>query len=214
DPEQMLAAWQRAQDHALEIRYTGRRSPKELAEILEQSLELERPRQPAVEPIVPERILPERDTVYFLPRRKLVQTQLVFLVDGQPVSREQIAAADGYHEYMGGSMAGLVFQEVREFRALAYSAWGAFERDTSPTQAGYFIGGIGCQADKTFEAIDVMMGLIREMPSKPERMEPLRSALVRSLETRSPGFRELHGSIERWRRLSYDQDPRGWLIED
>ncbi|MFO7562098.1 MAG: insulinase family protein [Enhygromyxa sp.] len=214
DPERLLEAWQQAQRYALEVRYTGQREPTEVAQILRRSLVLATARLPAVEHDVRERVLPRRDTVYFLPRRKLVQTQLHFVVDGDPVAREQIAAADAYGEYMGGSMAGLVFQEVREFRALAYSAWGAFLRDDDPAQAGYFLGGISCQADKTAESIAVMMGLIRDMPRKPERMDPLRAALVRGLETDSPGFRELQGTIEHWRRLGYGEDPRRWLVED
>jgi zinc protease len=215
-PEQLLAAWRRAQGYALELRYTGQRTPDEVADILSRSLagSLDTVREPAVPHVVRERVLPERDTVYFMPQRGQIQTQLGFIVDGEPVPHEQLAAADAYNEYMGGSMAGLIFQEVREFRALAYSAWGAFRRDDNPAQAGWFVGRIGCQADKTFESIDVMLGLIRDMPVKPERMDPLRSALTRGLEAQGPGFRELQGSIEHWRELGYDGDPRAWLIDD
>jgi zinc protease len=215
-PDELLAAWQRAQGHALEIRYTGQRSPEEVAEIVRRSLagSLALVREPAVPHVVRERVLPERDTVYFMPQRKQIQTQLVFVVDGEAVPREQLAAADAYGEYMGGSMTGLVFQEIREFRALAYIASGWFERDANPDQAGWFYGQIGCQYDKTLESIDVMMGLIRAMPAKPERMEPLRSALTRGLEAQSPGFRELQSTVEEWRRLGYDDDPRKWLIDE
>ena len=214
--EALLDVWQRAQGYALELRYTGQREVDEVVEILGGSLadSLELERVPAVPHVVRERVLPERDTVYFLPQRKQIQSQLIFLVDGEPVPREQIAAADAYGEYMGGGMAGVVFQEIREFRALAYSASGSFLRDVDPSQAGWFRGRIGCQADKTFESIDVMMGLIRELPHKPERMDPLRSALTRSLEVQSPGFRELQGTIEHWGYLGYGEDPRKWLIDE
>jgi predicted Zn-dependent peptidase len=110
-------------------------------------------------------------------------------------------------------MAGLVFQEIREFRALAYSAWGRFRRDDDPVQAGYFMGGIGCQADKTSEAVEVMMGLIRELPNRPERIDALRSALVRGLESGSPGFRELQRMIAHWQKLGYTEDPRRSLLD-
>ncbi|PRQ09379.1 M16 family metallopeptidase [Enhygromyxa salina] len=212
--EQLLAAWQRAQSYALEIRYTGQRAPAEVAELLGGALQLDGPREPAVEHVVRPRVMPANDTVFFLPRRKAIQTQLVFLVDGEAVSRDQLAAADAYDEYMGGSMAGLVFQEIREFRALAYSASGRFARDDNPAQAGYFVGGIGCQADKTAEAIAVMMGLIREMPAKPERVEAMRSSLCRGLETQSPGFRELQRTLVEWRRRGYEADPREWLLKE
>jgi zinc protease len=211
--DELLAAWHRAQTYALEIRYTGQRSPAALAELLGDSLALEGPREAAVSHVVRARVMPERDTVFFLPRRKAIQTQLAFLVDGAPVARDQLAAADAYDQYMGGSMAGLVFQEIREFRALAYSTSGRFARDDDQTQAGYFVGRIGCQADKTAESIAVMMGLIRDMPAKPERMAALRSSLGRGLETQSPGFRDLHAALADWRRLGYEDDPRTWLVD-
>ena len=37
-----------------------------------------------------------------------------------------------YNEYFGGGMAGLVFQELREARALAYSAWAHFFTPSRP----------------------------------------------------------------------------------
>jgi zinc protease len=208
DPDTLLEAWRRAQSYALELRYTGQRSPSEVVQILSGALTLAGPKTPAVAYVVRERALPSRDTVYFVPRRKLVQTQLTFIVDGDPVPAELHAAADAYDELMGGGMGGLVFQEIREFRALAYSAWGTFQRDAHPAQAGYFLGGIGCQADKTSEAIEVMMGLIRELPDRPERIDALRSALVRGLESSSPGFRDLQRTIVDWRRLGHAEDPR------
>ena len=216
ESEQLLDAWQRAQDYELELRYVGTREAAEVAELIRSSLTLERPRprERAVAHHVPRRVLPERDTVYFLPRRRAIQTQLLFSVDGEPTPREQRAAAAAYGEYMGGGMGGLVFQEIREFRALAYSAWAYFNRDENPAQAGYLIAGVGCQADKTGEAIEVMMGLIREQPAKPERMDALRSTLTRSLESTSPGFRELQAMIERWQHVGYDADPRAWLLAD
>jgi zinc protease len=211
-PKQLIAAWHRAQGYGLEIRYTGQRAPDEVVEILHRSLpgSLDIPHEPAVPHVVRKQVLPERDTVYFLPQRKQLQTQMTFIVDGEPVPREQIAAADAHSQYMSW----LVYQDIIEFRALAYSAWGYYIRALDPTQAGYFAGRIACQADKTFESIDVMLGLIRDMPAKPERTDPIRSALIRRLETQSPGFRQLQSTIEYWRWLGYDDDPRKWLIDD
>lgn len=213
DPDTLLAAWQRAQGYALELRYTGQRSPSDVATILSGSLTLTGPRTPAVAYVTHERVMPSRDTVYFLPRRKAIQTQLAFIVDGEPVTADHYAAADAYGEFIGGGMGGIVFQEIREFRALAYSAWAVFRRDDEPTQSGFFLGVIGCQADKTSEAIDVMMGLIRELPNRPERIAALRSALVRGLESQSPGFRELQRTIAHWQRLGYTEDPRRSLLD-
>lgn len=117
-------------------------------------------------------------------------------------------AADAFETYFGGGMAGLVFQEVREFRALAYAAHARYRRDEEVVQRGYLLAHVGCQADKTLEAIDVMMRLITEMPRREDRIDLVRSALVRSQETDSPSFRDLQDRIDHWIRLGETDDPR------
>jgi predicted Zn-dependent peptidase len=212
DPGDVLGAWTQAQGYAVEVRYVGRRSADDVATAVGQTLTFADDLQPAMEHVVRTRVLPPRPTVYFLPRRNSIQTHLYFAIDGQPVPPEQRAAADAYTEYMGGGMAGLVFQEIREFRALAYSARARFVRDFSPVQAGYLLGYIGCQADKTFESIDVMRSLVQDMPRKPDRLPALESALARSQEAMTPDFRELQDRIEYWRWMGYDEDPRQALL--
>ena len=46
------------------------------------------------------------------------------------------------------------------------------------------------------------------MPRKPERMDSLRNALIRRLESGTPGFRELQAVIDRWDRQGFSNDPR------
>lgn len=217
DPEAVVEVWRSAQDYELEIRYMGQREPGEVQALLAEALSVDDPRpagrKAAVAPVVLSRALPQRDTVYVLPRRKAIQSQLWFVIDGDPVPAAQRPSADAFNAYLGEGMTGLIFQEVREYRALAYSAWGTFIRDATPEQRGYFLGAIGCQGDKTFEAVDVMLGLLREMPAKPERMGSLRASMLRGLETSSPGFRELQGTIEAWQRRGYTEDPRRAKIE-
>ena len=211
-PERLRRAWRTVQDYAIEARYVGRKPLVEIARALDHALPPGVAQLPAKPQVIPARVLPSQTTVYFVPRRDAVQTRLWFAVDGAAVVPADRAAADAFSEYFGGGMAGLVFQEVRELRALAYSAHGDYERDDEPQQHGWLQGFVGCQADKTFEAIDVMLGLITQMPSKPERMGMVKQALSRSQETATPPFRELQAELETWRRRGHDGDPRPELM--
>ena len=49
------------------------------------------------------------------------QVRLEFATGTYDESKAPLAQV--FNEYFGGGMAGLVFQELREARALAYSAW-------------------------------------------------------------------------------------------
>jgi predicted Zn-dependent peptidase len=205
-------AWQRVQSHAVELGYVGREDPQQIATAFARHTSLPSRLAAAAKPVIYPRVLPPETTVYFVPRRDAVQTQLWFAVDGDALAPEEHAAADAFSEYFGGSMAGLVFQEIREFRALAYSASARYPRDEEPSQRGHLLGYVGCQADKTAEALEVMIGLIRDMPARPDRLELVRLALMRSQETQSPAFRDLQDSVRSWQRLGHTDDPRRALL--
>jgi predicted Zn-dependent peptidase len=208
----LLEAWERVQTYPLSIDYVGNDAPQTVAAMVDETLTLPTATKAAVAHVVYPRQDVAETTVYFVPRRDAVQTQLWFSVEGGPLRPDERAAADAFEAYFGGSMAGLVFQEIREYRALAYSAKGAYWRDDEPTQRGHLVGYVGCQADKTFEALDVMVGLVTDMPKKPGRLGLVRDALARGAETDSPGFRELQATIDDWRELGYDDDPRRTLV--
>jgi predicted Zn-dependent peptidase len=206
-PRALLRAVSDAQDYAVEVRYVGRKSAEQMRDVVARVPFRLHP-GPAVDHVVYARQLPPQTTVYFVPRRDAVQTQLWFAVEGDPVGSDDQAAADAFEEYFGGSMAGLVFQEVREFRALAYATHGSFRRDENPAQKGHLLGYVGCQADKTGEAIEVMLDLITDMPRKRDRIGLVRSALIRGQEVESPSFRELQDKIEEWGWHGHREDPR------
>ena len=50
-------------------------------------------------------------------------------------------------------MSALVFQEIREFRSLAYSAYGVYQVPWYLDGEGYFRGYMGTQTDKTVDAM-------------------------------------------------------------
>lgn len=214
DANRLVRSWSDAQNHAATIRYAGPAEASQVVRAVEDKLSLLTNPKPAMRPVVLPRRLPLRTTVYFVPDRSAVQSQVWFAVDGEPVLRSEAAAADAFGEYFGGSMAGLVFQEVREFRALAYSAAGRLRHDEEPQGSSYVLGYVGCQADKTHEAIDVMMGLLQDMPRYPERINIVRASLRRGLEASSPAFRDLAGSVADWRQRGYSEDPRPQRLLD
>lgn len=206
--EDLIRHWEAAQRYAVTVRYAGPASLAEVAGDVQRELALRTDRAEAVDPVVLPRRERDETTVYFLPRRDAVQTHLWFIVDGEAIPIEHAAAADAFAEYFGGSMAGLVFQEIREFRALAYSAGARLERDARPEGAGWIRGYVGCQADKTFDALDVMMGLLQEMPRYPDRMPLVKTSLSRGLEASSPGFRDRADTVAQWKQRGYGADPR------
>jgi predicted Zn-dependent peptidase len=90
---------------------------------------------------------------------------------------------DVFNNYFGGNMGALVFQTIRESKALAYSTnsfVGTPERKEDP----YFISAyVGCQADKFNESITAMNELLNDLPAVENNMLNARSALKKEIET-------------------------------
>ena len=114
-----------------------------------------------------------------------------------------------YNEYFGGGMAGLVFQELREARALAYSAWAHFFTPSRPEEENILVGAIGCQADKTLEAVRAFLSLLRICPSiRPGGNPPIPSILI-SYRTNPIKSRSIAGFVSDYHNLGLKEDPRG-----
>lgn len=213
--DSLLKTFRTALQTACEVHYSGQRSIDEVADALNSTLF--RPDAPLLPTqagvwVPREPIAPEGRKVYFLPRKDAIQTQIYFQRDLGASSQEDAWLVDAFNEYFGGGMSALVFQEVREYRSLAYTAYCPIR---STEQAGgrrYLDGYVGCQADKTAEALQVMVGLITDMPQKPERIDAIRKAITQSAYTMRPSFRDLSETILDWQRKGYQEDPYAFRI--
>jgi len=161
--------------------------------------------------------IPEKyseNTVFFVNKKDAVQAQIYFYVPTTEYSYSKESIIDAFNEYFGGGFSGLVTQEIREYRSMAYSA-GA--RYTIPPLNGvptYLMGFIGTQADKTIEAITVFNGLLTDMPIKTDRLEILRSSLVQEAMSSKPFFRDLSKSVAYWKQKGFDKDPNEAKMND
>jgi len=117
-------------------------------------------------------------------------------------------ASQLFNEYFGGGMAGLVFQELREARALAYSAFGRYFPASRPEDENVVVGFIGCQADKTIDAVKVFLGLMEEMPLEQTRFDSTHQALESIYRTSHVPFRGVPGVVNDWEYLGLEKDPR------
>jgi predicted Zn-dependent peptidase len=90
---------------------------------------------------------------------------------------------DLFNEYYGGGMNAIVFQEMRESRALAYSA-GAYLSDPSFRNDTYsFRATIASQNDKLQKAVEGFDEIIETLPQSPENLEIAKTSILGRLRT-------------------------------
>jgi predicted Zn-dependent peptidase len=105
-------------------------------------------------------------------------------------------------------MAGIVFQELREARGLAYAAGASYLTGYRKEDENLMVGGIETQADKVAGALEAYIDLFDRMPVSEERFAIARESLLNQYRTAKIGFREVLGAVRAWERKGLEADPR------
>ena len=88
-----------------------------------------------------------------------------------------------YNEYFGGNMGSIVFQEMREARALAYSANAIFVEPTEAADPYFFMAFIATQNDKMKTAIEAFADIIDNMPESESAFDIAKNAVLARMRT-------------------------------
>ena len=115
---------------------------------------------------------------------------------GEKFSMEDVPSIELFNEYFGGGMNTIVFQEMREARALAYSA-GAYLSSPSYLDDTYcFYARIGSQNDKLKAAVEAFDLIINDMPESDKSFQIAKTGLESVLRTsRTTGMSVLNSYL-------------------
>ena len=113
-----------------------------------------------------------------------------------------------YNSYFGGGMAGIVFQELREARALAYSVGARYTPGYRERDQNIMAGVIQTQADKAPEAIAAFLDLLDNLPESEDRLTVSKDSILSLYRTGKVGFRSIAGTVRDWERKGLQPDPR------
>jgi predicted Zn-dependent peptidase len=208
DTDVLVADFKKAMSFETEMHYVGTMERDKVAAIVKETLKFPEKLIATESPVILDPAGYDENTVYFVNKEEATQSKIFLYTRGMKHDRARVPQIEAFNMYFGGGFSGLVLQEIREYRSLAYAA-GAFY-STPPKEGAetQFYGYVGTQADKTLEALEVFYGLIRGMPHKKDQMENIRTYLVQSALTATPSFRDLSAIISDWKTEGYSDDPR------
>ena len=92
--------------------------------------------------------------------------------------------ANLYNSYFSGGMNAIVFQEMREARGLAYSAYSYLASGKLPHHPYYFYAFIATQNDKVQQAVEAFDEIIEEMPRSEAAFELAKSGMLANIESK------------------------------
>ena len=94
---------------------------------------------------------------------------------------EEEATVDLFNEYYGGGMNGIVFQEMREARGLAYSASAYYSTPVKKGEKDYYQTYIITQNDKMMDAVNQFHVILNEMPASETAFQIAKDAVTKQL---------------------------------
>ncbi|HQW83917.1 MAG TPA: insulinase family protein [Ferruginibacter sp.] len=113
----------------------------------------------------------------------MVQSEIRWIRNSVAYNPDLEPVVDVFNNYFGGGMGALVFQTIRESKALAYSTFAFFAKPDKKEDPFFTIAYVGCQADKFNESIVAMNELLNDLPDVEENIKYAQQGIKKDIET-------------------------------
>jgi predicted Zn-dependent peptidase len=120
--------------------------------------------------------------VYFVDY-PMVQAEIMWTHKGDNWNVAQYPDIRLFNEYFGGSMSGIVFQTIRESKALAYSTYARYNSPSRKEDPFYMTAYVGTQADKFNDATKGMNELLTDLPASEKNLQLAKDAIKNQIES-------------------------------
>ena len=134
--------------------------------------------------------------------------------EGRDWNPEESAVRVLFNEYFGGGMNGIVFQEMRETRGLAYNAYANYSRPSVKGRKESFMTHIITQNDKMMDCIRHFQEILNDMPASETAFQIAKDAVTKQLASLRTTKMSIIYSYLNAKRLGIDYDLNGKTFQD
>ncbi len=156
----------------------------------------------------PYKDLEQSDNLVYVVDYDMTQAEVILLTRDELYDQSLVPLSTLFNEYYGGGMSSVVFQELREAKALAYSVFSVYKTPKQRKEHNYIVSYIGTQADKLPEALEGISNLMRELPKSPQLFASAKNGILQKISTERLTKSEILFSYEEALRLGHDHDIR------
>lgn len=164
-----------------EVFYCGPKGARAVANVLKKYHTV----APEFKAALPAKKYPEigtkRNKVFFVDF-PMVQVELLLLSKGTPkFNLEEYIYSEWYNQYFGYGLSSIVFQEIRESKALAYSAYVYAANPGKRNHAHFLQAYVGTQPDKVRDAVEAFEAIMENMPVSLPQIENARQSVLKQI---------------------------------
>lgn len=149
----------------------------------------------------------KENTIFLVHHKKAIQSKIFIYIYSEPFKIDMVPVIDVFNAYIGGGFSGVLLREIRESRSLSYSVAGQLVTPPQEDAPMYFGGYMATQVDKTINALQTYIRIIRDMPRYDEKFPLVIKYLKQVALTSRPHFRDLSENVAFWKEKGYKGDP-------
>ena len=181
DPQQLLSLIANLPNLKHSVLYYGKLSPEQLSDVLGKAHPT--PQALADVPKGKPYVRQEAKTneIWIAPYDAKNIYLMMYHNESRDWHPEQEAVVDLFNEYYGGSLNGIVFQEMREARGLAYSAAAYYITPSKKDEKEYCQTYIITQNDKMMDAVNQFHVILNDMPASETAFQIAKDAVTKQL---------------------------------
>ncbi|MCL2683469.1 MAG: insulinase family protein [Bacteroidales bacterium] len=182
-PEELTDRVQNLLPFQHRIMYYGPKDKKTLLTLIDKYHNVHQPMIPVLPSAKFEEHITTENTVLFTQYNANQINFAMVSKRGEKFDDQKIPIIRMYNEYFGGGMSSIVFQEMREARGLAYSAWAGFNEPSRLDQTYTFMSFIATQNDKMNDAVEAFQDIINNMPQSENAFDIAKEGIISNLRT-------------------------------
>ena len=154
------------------------------------------------------------DNKVFVVNYDMQQAEIIILSKSTAFDKNRIPIIDLYNQYFDGGMQSIVFQEMRESKALAYSTYSFYQTPLKKERSHYNIAYIGTQSDKLPEAMSGMFDLLNKMPESDNIFDNAKNSYMKQIQSERLTQSQILFSYEAAKKLGLETDIRKEVYEE
>jgi predicted Zn-dependent peptidase len=212
NPEEFVARTKELKNFEHTIMYYGPLSQEEITAAVNKNHAVGETLKPIPEP----QKFTEQDTEenkVLLAHYDAQQIYMAMLHKGGPFDKSLEVDRTMYNTYFGGGMNSIVFQEMREARGLAYSAWANYQRPGKPDRSYILNTFIATQNDKMKEAVETFNSILNDMPESEKAFAIAKESIITNIRTQRILRENILWSYLNAMEFGYTTDPGKEIFE-
>ena len=151
---------------------------------------------------------PSTDGKVYFTNYDMVQVEMSKVGRGETVDLKDFGKSSVFNEYFGSGLSSIVFQEIREARSLAYSAYVNYSRSGEKGKHDYVVNYIGTQANKLGQAVEAMNGLMANLPQIPAQFDNAKNSSLKQIASQRLTKQNIYFNYLATQKLGFNHDIR------